>query len=30
MKNSLARHGRNAGAITAAKFILGEIPHSKP
>jgi hypothetical protein len=25
MKNSLARHGRNAGAITAARLILDEI-----
>ena len=25
MKNALIRHGRNAGAIAAAKFILGEI-----
>jgi processive 1,2-diacylglycerol beta-glucosyltransferase len=30
MKQALVRHGRNAGAITAAKFILGEISHSKP
>jgi hypothetical protein len=27
MKNALARHDRNAGAITAAKYILGQIPH---
>ena len=25
MKNALARHARNAGAITAARFILGQI-----
>ena len=25
MKNALARHGRNAGAITAARFILDQI-----
>ncbi len=29
MKNALVRHDRNAGAITAAKFILGEISHSQ-
>jgi processive 1,2-diacylglycerol beta-glucosyltransferase len=26
MKNALARHGRNAGAIAAAQFILNQIP----
>ncbi|RYD19179.1 MAG: hypothetical protein EOP88_19960 [Verrucomicrobiaceae bacterium] len=29
MKNALIRHGRNAGAIAAANFILAEIGHSK-
>lgn len=29
MKTALIRHGRNAGAIAAAKFILNEIPGSK-
>ena len=30
MKNALARHGRNAGAIAAAKFILKEIEAQDP
>lgn len=29
-KNALARHGRNAGAITAARFILEEIGNEVP
>jgi len=30
MKNALARHGRNAGAIAAARFILNQIEDRKP
>lgn len=30
MKKALARHGRNAGALTAAHYILGQVPAPPP